>query len=538
MVVGQGTSGGTSTTVASDPRQALEQVERYLTSQGYARTGPAVRNPNLGPNGVIAYPVDAQPNLCYTIVALAGPNTDLDLVVLDPAGRTISYDVNPDPHPWSTVCPGLAGRVVARLQMGARGGEYYYAVYQGTPDVRPNLAALFEGQQSGPQQAAIDPDTQQRLSALDAQLNPEGFHRIAEPYGEVYSEREDRYFSLNLTQGTCYAFATLGGPTARDTDVFLVDGQGNEIVRDVSPSGDAIVRYCAQQTGAYRLRARMYTGSGALFTVGYVQGQGGEVATQGEQVISTQTTAGIGLDENFRLLDSDMHARGYESYGQPSRSQLTESQTQDYPIELEGGKCYALLAVGDNGVRDLDLIVMDASDHEVDRDVETDARPIVRVCAQQTGRYKMQVRMYSGQGNIVYAAYRWPLGTSGPFNLQGLIWVRLAEMTKLLEVEGYTPDVQNTPARGHVRRQGQSARHNIQLEGGQCYAVLAVGGDGVNNLDLKLMDGSNVVASDTTRTAFPDVRFCPPSSGRFAMEVTATNGAGDYFYEVLRRGAQ
>jgi hypothetical protein len=528
--------------VSNDPRQALEQTEQFLTQQGFARTGPAVRNANLPVNGVIAYAVDGQPGACYTIVAIAQPTSDLNLVVLDPAGQTVGYNVSPDAHPWATVCPQAPGRMIARLQMASGGGEYYYAVYQGPAGSQPDLNALYGGGAQAQQvaRAQIDPQTQQRLTELDRQLGQENFQRISEPYGEMYEQRQDRMFALNLQQGVCYAFATLGGQGVRDTDVFLVDGSGNEIERDVSTSVDAIVRFCPQQSGSYSLRARMYGGEGPLFTVGYQQQPQGTVATTTPpttNVIATQSTAGAGLDDNFRLLDTDMRARGYESYGDPVRNQLEQGATQDFPIQLEGGKCYAILAVGDNGVRDLDLILSDSGGRQVDRDVETDARPVVRVCAPQTGAYSMQVKMYSGAGSFVYAAYKWPRGTRGPFNLSGLIYVRLAEVTALLGVEGYQPDVDATPGDGNLRRQGASARENLQLTGGQCYAILVVGGEGVNNLDVTLASGSNQVAADTTRTAFPDVRFCPPSTGRYTLNVTAGQGSGRYFYQVFRRGA-
>ena len=151
---------------------------------------------------------------------------------------------------------------------------------------------------------------------------------------------------------------------------------------------------------------------------------------------------------------------------------------RDFPIQLEGGKCYAILGVGDNGVRDLDLVLVDDRGREIDRDVEQDARPVVRVCAERSGTYSMKVRMFSGSGNFVYAPYRWPRGTRGPFNLAGLIYVRLAEVTSLLEVEGYEPDFESAPGQGELAREGQSRTHRVQLQAGQCYSILAVGGDG------------------------------------------------------------
>jgi len=537
---GQGGGAAANVSISDDPREALEQVDQYLQRQSYQRIGPAVRNANLPVNGVIAYGIDVQPGRCYTVVGLAQQSADLNMIVLDPAGRTIGYNVDPDPRPWVTACPGQQGRAIARLQMAGGGGEYYYAVYHGPQNSRPNLAGLFSGSQaSGPRTAQLDPQTSQRLQALDQRMAQQRFQRLNQPQGVVYAQREDRNFDLNLEQGFCYAFATLGGPGARDTDVFLVDGSGNEIERDVSTNLDATVQYCPEQSGAYTLRTRMYAGEGPLFTVGYYQARsGGQAQPEPEQVIASSSTQGAGLEENVRLLDADMRARGYEPYAEPSRGQLQQGETQDFDIELEGGKCYAILGVGDNGVRDLDLALLDSSGDRIDRDVETDARPIVRVCAPRTGSYTMQVSMYRGQGNFVYAPYRWPRGTSGPFGLRGLIYVRLAEVTSLLGHEGYEPDVSVEPGQGQLRRQGARRSHEVRLSGGQCYSILVVGGEGMNDLDVTLVDGNTTLATDSSRTAFPSVRHCPQSDGELTLNVQAGAGSGEYFYQVFRRSAQ
>src|SRR5688500_12736695 len=65
--------GGAPPQLSQDPRTALNQIDEYLRRQGYARVGPAIRNENLPTNGVIAYGVEVQAHLCYTIVALAQP---------------------------------------------------------------------------------------------------------------------------------------------------------------------------------------------------------------------------------------------------------------------------------------------------------------------------------------------------------------------------------------------------------------------------------------------------------------------------------
>lgn len=519
---------------------ALNQLDAHLRANGFAPTGPAVRNSNMQPNGLVAYAIDAQPGRCYVAVALADPGMDLNMVLLDPSGRTAAHNVAPDGNPWIHICPGATGRHLARLQAASGQGAYYYILYGGPEGQEPQLATYFGSEDTTVQTASLDPATAQRLNALDQRLRGERFERVGEPTGVVLEQRQDRNFPLALEQGYCYAFATLGGPGARDTDVSILDGGGAVQARDVATAVDGMVQYCPAAAGTYTLRARMYSGSGPLFVAGWVQSQRGQATPDpaAQQVLSAQSTAGAGLDDNYRLLDADIRARGYQQYGDRSNGQLTEGQTRDFTLNLEGGKCYAILAVGDGGVRDLDLIVSNPRGQAVDRDMEAGARPVVRACPDSTGDYRIQVSMAQGQGNFVYQAYRWPRGTRGPFGLAGLIYVRLAEVTSLLAVEGYEPDGDFSPERARIRREGASARHSITLPAGQCYSILVVGGDGVNDLDVTLSQGNTQVATDGSRNAFPSVRHCTQNNGgRFNLEVNAANGSGTYFYQVFRRGA-
>jgi hypothetical protein len=513
----------------------LNQVDGVLTQQGLVRLGPAVRNSNMPANGVVAYPINAQRQACYTIVAIATPGANLDMLVLDPWGRRIAYNVDPDSHPWVTTCPGIDGRAVARLQMASGSGEYYYAVYQGSPTVRANLSSVFGGAaETGPTTAQLDPGTGARIQTLTAQLANESFRQISDPHGIVFGRREDRNYQLNLQEGHCYVFATFGGQGARDTDAYLLSGGGEELVTESSDRLDANVRYCPPTTGVYQLRARMFSGEGPLFTVGYVQQRAATPAPEPVTAVIASSTVAPGLDENFRLLDADMRARGYDAMGASTRGQLAQAGTQDFAVSLEGGKCYAILAVGDNGVRDLDVILLQG-ERELDRDVEADPRPVVRVCPEQNGDFTIRIRMYSGQGNFIYAPYRWPRGTRGPFNLRGIIYVRLAEVTSLLGVEGYQPDVDATPGQGRLAREGQNRAQDIRLTSGQCYSILVVGGEGVNDLDVTLARGGTQLGSDGTRTAFPSVRYCADQTASYSLDVHARSGSGQYFYQVFRR---
>jgi hypothetical protein len=539
-----------STELDSDPSKALRQVDQHLRSNGYTPSGPAVRNRNMPENGVVAYALDARDGKCYAIFALAHSSADLNMVVLDPNGRTVGYNVNPDPHPWATLCPPSGGRYIVRLQMAEGSGEYYYAAYKGPPNRNPHLAQLFEprGPSAGQvERAQLDESTTERLEEIDDRLGADDFQRDGEPRGLVLSEQgpRERSFPVNLEKGQCYAFATVAGPGAKDTDVFVIDGAGKILAKDEGETRNGVVRYCAPTSGKYYVRSLMYEGDGPVFVAAYHKDRSPSESTPepakesgdgDERLMSEDSVEGTGLEENFRLLKADMQARGYQSHGEPSRGTLQQGQTQDFAIHLEGGKCYAILAVGDDGVRDLDLILLDARGNKLDRDMENDSRPIVRVCPGESNEFTMRVRMSRGSGKFVYAPYRWPRGTRGPFGLRGLMYVRVAEVTSLLNVEGYQPDPSYTPNKGTLSAEGKTQTHTVELKGDRCYSILVVGGKGVANLDLSLSKGGRELATDGSRNAFPSVRHCTLDPGQFKLQVEAANGSGKYFMQVFRRG--
>jgi len=530
--------GGGTPAASGNPMQVLNQVDGHLTGRGFQRVGPAVRNANMPTGGLVAYAINAQPGACYLAIAIGASGTDLNMIVLDPLGRTAGHNVAQDSTPFVQICPNQAGRHIARLQMARGQGEYYYALYQSSPGADPQLASVLgggSGAQPQQQSAQIDAQTNQRLAALDEQLSRQRFQRVGAPMGVRLARGDDDQRQINLQQGVCYAFASLGGQGAQDTDLYIANGSGEQVVQDRSTNVDALVRYCPPTSGIYTLRANMYSGEGPVFIAGWMQQQQQQTATQPqENIIATQSSGG-GIEEAYALIDADMQARGYESYGDISRGQLGENDTREFEIQLEGGKCYAIVAVGAGSVRNLDLILLGQNGQPVDRDVAEDSRPTVRVCAEESGQYRMQVKMTEGSGNFVYHAYRWPRGTRGPFGLSGLIYVRLAEVTSLLSVEGFEPDANFAPGRGRLRREGQSGRHNLELPSGNCYAVLVVGGDGVVDLDASLSSGRDEVATDGTRNPFPNVRHCATSDERLRLEVEAAGGSGEYFYQVFSR---
>ena len=90
---------------------------------------------------------------------------------------------------------------------------------------------------------------------------------------------------------------------------------------------------------------------------------------------------------------------------------------------------------------------------------------------------------------------------------------------------------------GSQRQQQRSERLLVSMRRGLCYRAFAVGQRGIVDLDLAIFDPQGgLVAADLSRdrwsVAPPRGPLCPARSGRYALEVAVTEGAGDYLVQV------
>jgi hypothetical protein len=67
------------------------------------------------------------------------------------------------------------------------------------------------------------------------------------------------------------------------------------------------------------------------------------------------------------------------------------------------GERYAVVAGGDNGVKDLDVKILDERGNEVAADTQTDANPVVEFTVPRTGQYTIKLVMYQSGKNGGFA---------------------------------------------------------------------------------------------------------------------------------------
>ncbi|MCS6797408.1 MAG: hypothetical protein NZ898_02565 [Myxococcota bacterium] len=94
------------------------------------------------------------------------------------------------------------------------------------------------------------------------------------------------------------------------------------------------------------------------------------------------------------------------------RGRLSTGESQDFQAVLQAGHCFRIVAVGGQGVTDLDLFLFDPAGVQVQQDTAVDAYPVLGlnapICPERAGAYRVQVRMFAGAGEFGVQVYRTP----------------------------------------------------------------------------------------------------------------------------------
>jgi hypothetical protein len=96
----------------------------------------------------------------------------------------------------------------------------------------------------------------------------------------------------------------------------------------------------------------------------------------------------------------------------PARGALPPGGTASHVFDARPGHCYRIVAVGGVTADDLDLALYAPDGSEVDSDTRGEPFPEIGatrpVCPPAGGRYRIEVRMISGEGDYGVAIYSTP----------------------------------------------------------------------------------------------------------------------------------
>ena len=516
----------------------VQRIEAWLTGRGFERvTAPLAGE--LAEGARRRYEAELLSGLCYVAVAVGGETVrELDLTLLDGSSTERARDLRAGRRAALRHCAAISGTYQLEVTAAEGTGPFASAVYRAPPGDHAPLAELFD---SEPPQAPAEPPTEPpppggevagwtRLVAVEEALRRDGFQRVGQPvvFHLVEGARVRR--DASLATDACYVLAVAAEGGAQDADAFLYDPSGVRVAFDATDERDAQVRFCPAAAGTYQMEVRLQRGTGTVLAM-LLRGprqDGAAFATD---------EASQGLAASYAAMDRDLQARGYEGLGSASPATLLEGGSSTLGLEAEAGECYAVGAVGSEPLTNLGVLLRDPAGTVVDRDGgRRDA--LVRVCPELAGRHDAEIVATRGAGTVLARAYRFTRGSRGAFGLTGLLHLRAMETVAVLGGEGYEPAAAPVTSARQRLAEGRAAVHRVRLERGACYAIAAVGGEGLRDLDLALASPTGApVAAELGPNPLPIVRACPTASGSYRLTATAREGSGPYAFQVFRRTA-
>lgn len=350
-------------------------------------------------------------------------------------------------------------------------------------------------------------------------------------YGRL-AQGQDVTRAYRLQQGSCYWFIAAGDGNIHDLDL-IVRNRGAVVVRDQSSTREVVVPgerpYCPPADQRVQVRVVAFRGGGSYSTALFSRAGRGEAASS---------------DDVSALLEraAVRYAPGMSRATPETTTRLTQGESLNLDVQLEGGMCYRFIAVGDSHVEDLSLGVFQGSS-ELDRDEAVASEAVASYCSTASASVRVRLRMERGSGQVALAPFAGGSRQVAPRR----------SSQPAVEVGGERDDYLARQIQSHHSRAGDgrsgasevlrtslrtSQDHSfpVELEGGRCYTIIAVGSPSVRDLDLYLISPTGRELERETGPeshAVLETSPCPRFSGTFSVRLRAHAGYGSVAVQVF-----
>jgi hypothetical protein len=219
---------------------------------------------------------------------------------------------------------------------------------------------------------------------------------------------------------------------------------------------------------------------------------------------------------------------------QPFGGLLNQKQSSSQALQLNGGRCFVFIGTGGDGIKDVDLYIYDAQNKKVASDLGFDAVPALSYCANWPGKFRFEIVVKSGSGEVAAQVYVRPgPGASAPAPLPPPTNTSPDALTSTIE------QTANVAAQGAVRigdfgrgagKEGATGDMTLSLEAEHCYTFFGTSSPTVRQLSLYLWDpaGKKVTKEDPFNVPSPVMRYCAQTSGPFHLQAKLIFGQGEF----------
>jgi len=387
------------------------------------------------------------------------------------------------------------------------------------------LSALLAGLAAhpAPARASGDSTLAQCVNEIVKRVGSEGAHPYGERHVEFLLTSEQRSWEYRLPRDGCFGFMAIGHRQVQHLGLSIFAESGRLLARAPERDAHAYARFCGKAGRRFVTEVRMRDGAGEVHLVPLWDGPKHLAsldrtlqrcmhsgAPRPNPVDVGPEPTGPPVDAELLTVARQLGKLGYQLEGGVLFGGLPERRREARRIELQGGGCYALAAVGDTGVEDIDLrlLQMGGPLAVVATDSTRRREAVVKVCPERSGTFLLDVRMNRGSGNYVIQRFglREPSGAR-PQGIEGSVRIHYGELQAQLARRGLWAQ----PLTWGMLRPHESQAIPIQLEAGHCYSVAVVASPEFSgaDIDLSLLDRrGRVLAAEIGPNPNPLVYHC------------------------------
>ncbi|NOY91815.1 MAG: hypothetical protein GXP55_11515 [Deltaproteobacteria bacterium] len=229
--------------VAGGARAALSPVLAALLEEGYSEPTWVVSDGSLGPGEVRTEEVILGPSCGVVVGSAARQDADLDLYLVDAAGRVLDRDTRVRALARVVACPSQPTPFRVQVKLYGHAGPFALVSLRAPPEAqRVREVRLLQAERE------LLARTPVRVSRQVRQLG----------------ERRSVSSTERIRAGRCVGFAAGGDASLEDLDLFLRSESGDLLASDTGPAPWAALRYCVQEEEQVTLELRAYRGAGEV----------------------------------------------------------------------------------------------------------------------------------------------------------------------------------------------------------------------------------------------------------------------------------
>lgn len=392
--------------------------------------------------------------------------------------------------------------------------------------------------------AAIAPGRVRAADSLRAcidqslqQATQRGVQVERKPRADFLLTGDARVFLHRFRKDACVGFFAAGAKYTQAVDLTVLSPSGRVLAQAPSRTTLPQTQYCGRAGDVAFVSVRVSDGQGEVVYGAVSSARGADAldplarcaalgAPRPSPLDLGPEPIARSLEEELTALSLEFRELGYAPDGLVAFGALLSGQHEARMLNLESDQCYALAAVGDADVIDLDLRVFaqGAAPEPIATDTTRRRNGVVKLCTAPGTRYVVDTAVFQGEGAYVVEALRLHEPARVP-GIEGQARISYAELNARMEARGFRAEPLTTGLVGANER----LRIPVQVKAGECYAfaAVAVSDSPRGALDMGVLDErGRLAALDSGKEDDPLAFYCPTSNGVASVLVRAKGSRG------------